>query len=82
MFVRHGLNALYSDLNVVLNKVKVEGAGSDPPATVLDSEAQPGSDPNTRGGKAKGLKRDKRLFIGLTVHGIATVTGQPGELTV
>ncbi|KAF8218303.1 hypothetical protein K438DRAFT_1474311, partial [Mycena galopus ATCC 62051] len=67
-FVRHTLNALYSDLKVVLNKVSIET-----PPPVGDPEL-----PLKTGRKS----REKSLFVGLTATGIARVSGAAGEWEV
>ncbi|KAJ8082477.1 hypothetical protein AAF712_001593 [Marasmius tenuissimus] len=75
-FVRHTLNALYSDLQVTIHKVSVNtpksgdtghDAGTSSPTTTQNS-----------------LKRDreKSLFLGLRVNGTARVSGSLGEWEV
>ncbi|KAJ7621105.1 hypothetical protein FB45DRAFT_928392 [Roridomyces roridus] len=66
VFVRHTLNALYSDLKVVLNKVSVNTHG--------ESDLQML--------KPRRKSRDKSLFVGLGVSGIARVSGAPGDWEV
>ncbi|KAJ7231291.1 hypothetical protein B0H12DRAFT_970308, partial [Mycena haematopus] len=68
VFVRHTLNALYSDLKVVLNKVVVQT-----PPLVGDAELQL---------KTRRKSREKSLFVGLTATGIARVSGATGEWEV
>lgn len=68
VFVRHTLNALYSDLKVVLNKVAVNT-----PPPVGDLDLQP---------KARRKSREKSLFVGLSATGIARVSGAAGEWEV
>lgn len=68
VFVRHTLNALYSDLRVVLNKVSVET-----PRSGGDPELQP---------KTRRKSREKSLFVGLTATGVARVSGAAGEWEV
>ncbi|KAJ7318126.1 hypothetical protein DFH08DRAFT_754994 [Mycena albidolilacea] len=68
VFVRHTLNALYSDLKVVLNKVSVET-----PRPSGDPELQP---------KTRRKSREKSLFVGLTATGVARVSGAAGEWEV
>ncbi|KAK7053827.1 hypothetical protein R3P38DRAFT_2683105 [Favolaschia claudopus] len=69
-FVRHTLNALYSDLKVVLNKVAVETpkspAAGDPQLPL----------------KPRPKSREKSLFVGLTATGLARVSGAAGEWEV
>ncbi|KAJ7715717.1 hypothetical protein DFH07DRAFT_361329 [Mycena maculata] len=69
VFVRHTLNALYSDLRVVFNKVSV----NTPPLPVGDLDLQP---------KARRKSREKSLFVGLSATGIARVSGAAGEWEV
>ncbi|KAF7368949.1 hypothetical protein MVEN_00221100 [Mycena venus] len=69
VFVRHTLNALYSDLKVVLNKVSVETPR--PPVGDADLEL-----------KTRRKSREKSLFVGLTATGIARVSGAAGEWEV
>jgi hypothetical protein len=69
VFVRHTLNALYSDLKVVLNKVSV----TTPPSPNNDSIDISG---------ARRKSRDKSLFVGLTATGVARVSGGQGEWEV
>lgn len=69
VFVRHTLNALYSDLKVVLNKVSV----TTPPSPNSDSIDISG---------ARRKSRDKSLFVGLTATGVARVSGGQGEWEV
>ncbi|KAJ6460928.1 hypothetical protein C8R45DRAFT_535273 [Mycena sanguinolenta] len=66
VFVRHTLNALYSDLKIVLNKVSVQT-----PPLVGDPEL-----------KTRRKSREKSLFVGLTATGIARVSGAAGEWEV
>ncbi|GJE92326.1 hypothetical protein PsYK624_084800 [Phanerochaete sordida] len=75
IFVRHTLNALYTDLAVTLQRVRVHGSqesGSLPPG------APPATRPKREGRRA----RDKRVSIGLTVNGIGRVSGAPTEWQV
>ncbi|KAJ7139038.1 hypothetical protein C8R44DRAFT_763730 [Mycena epipterygia] len=69
VFVRHTLNALYSDLKVVLNKVSVHT----PPSVGGESDLDP---------KARRKIREKSLFVGLSATGIARVSGSAGEWEV
>ncbi|KAF8874430.1 hypothetical protein BD779DRAFT_1566768 [Infundibulicybe gibba] len=77
-FVRHTLNALYSDLRVVLRRVAVNGPGS-PQGRAATSEI----DEPALGHASGGMKiREKSLFVGLSVTGVARVSGSPGEWQV
>ncbi|KAJ7653286.1 hypothetical protein DFH06DRAFT_1282556 [Mycena polygramma] len=67
VFVRHTLNALYSDLKVTLNKVTV-------------NNLPPGGDAAVQQQRRK--NRDKSLFVGLSATGVARVSGAVGEWEV
>ena len=73
MFVRHTLNALYSNVEVTMNKVVVNTPGSSQPSSVM-------ADSEVRGPVPK--SREKSLFVGLTVNGTSRVSGAPGEWEV
>ncbi|KAJ7148647.1 hypothetical protein C8R43DRAFT_925407 [Mycena crocata] len=66
VFVRHTLNALYSDLTVVLNKVSVDT----PPLTGGELDLP------------RRKSREKSFFVGLSATGIARVSGTAGEWEV
>ncbi|EDR06200.1 uncharacterized protein LACBIDRAFT_300437 [Laccaria bicolor S238N-H82] len=72
-FVRHTMNALYSDLSVTLTKVAVN-APSPPTTKSLGGSAEIGTT------KKKG--REKSLLVRQNVTGIARVSGKPGEWMV
>lgn len=74
-FVRHTLNALYTDLHVELRRVRVHGPRTGTPA--------PGPDPGPTWSDADNRRprrttRDKSLFVGLAVSGVARVSGARG----
>ncbi|KAH9949738.1 hypothetical protein B0H21DRAFT_88273 [Amylocystis lapponica] len=71
-FVRHTLNALYTDLHVVLRRVRVHGP---PAAGAGPSPGLAGVDPPR--GKHRSM-REKSLFVGLAVEGVARVSGVRG----
>lgn len=77
VFVRHTLNALYSDLHVELRRVSLRPQGSSPnlPTSTGAGELQEGA-----GKKRK--NREKSLDIGLVVTGTARVSGSPGQWEV
>lgn len=77
IFVRHTLNALYSDLIVVPRKFVVLAPGTSPP-----SGSAPGSSTPAIERSKKGKSREKSLFVGLNVTGTARVSGGPGEWEV
>lgn len=83
VFVRHSLNALYSDLNVVLRKVTVQK-----PVSPSTSGSGLTGGTGTSGGESLTEKsgrrksREKSLFVGLTVTGTARVSGGLGEWEV
>ncbi|KAF9462509.1 CHAT domain-containing protein [Collybia nuda] len=84
VFIRHTLNALYSNLNVTLQKLIVKTPGSHPP-TDIDSKASTSqeSEPQLHRHKyKKRLSREKSLLIKLCVTGTARVTKAPGEWEV
>ncbi|KAI0764626.1 hypothetical protein C8Q74DRAFT_1282998 [Fomes fomentarius] len=76
-FVRHTLNALYTDLRVELQRVRVHG-----PRSSSTSGLRPDSDPNQpeetqRSNKTRSI-REKSLFIGLRVVGVNRVSKADG----
>ena len=71
------MNALYSDLSVVLTKVIVNVPS--PPTTTtksLGGSAEMGTAKKVR------LRREKSLLVRQNVTGIARVSGKPGEWIV
>ena len=71
------MNALYSDLSVVLTKVVVNVPS--PPTTTtksLGGSAEMGTAKKVR------LRREKSLLVRQNVSGIARVSGKPGEWMV
>ncbi|TFK61867.1 hypothetical protein BDN72DRAFT_849299 [Pluteus cervinus] len=96
VFVRHTMNALYSDLHVVLRRVIVNtptsssgpssrpGSASSPPQAPLPLPSSE-DDANLGGAsykKKSRINREKNLFISLTVAGNARLGGSPGEWEV
>ncbi|KAG9219928.1 hypothetical protein CCMSSC00406_0009531 [Pleurotus cornucopiae] len=75
VFIRHTLNALYSDTQVILRKVVVQTPGSRKFLVGGEIENSTTLDSNRR-------NREKSLFIGLTVNGVARVSGGLGEWNV
>ncbi|KAH9829039.1 uncharacterized protein C8Q71DRAFT_863591 [Rhodofomes roseus] len=69
-FVRHTLNALYTDLTVRTTRVRVLGPRSSP--------GSPDQDGPPRAPHKQRSSREKSLFLGLSVSGIARVSGQRG----
>lgn len=85
VFIRHTLNALYSNLNVTLQKLIVNTPGSSQSSTDVDSESSAPPHPEAESYKSKSGKRvsrDKSLLIKFYVTGNARVTGSPGEWEV
>jgi len=83
-FVRHTLNALYSDISVVLRKVIVNTPRSRHPLSTHTGSSQP-SEPEHDKHTSRSLKRksrEKSLFIGLCVTGTGRVSGGRGEWEV
>jgi len=70
VFVRHTLNAVYADLQVELHRVDVQ---------TPSSRVTKATERMEMGGK---LSREKSVFIGLCVRGIARVSGGVGEWEV
>ncbi|KAH7890357.1 hypothetical protein F5I97DRAFT_1799513 [Phlebopus sp. FC_14] len=70
VFIRHTMKTVYSDLRVELRKCTVQSASS--------PSLHPSSGSITR----SNYKRDKSLFIGLSVYGTARVSGGLGEWQV
>ncbi|KAL4258545.1 hypothetical protein AB1N83_011315 [Pleurotus pulmonarius] len=75
VFIRHTLNALYSDTQVILRKVVVQTPGS-------HKFLVGGENENSTTHDTSGRNREKSLFIGLTVNGVARVSGGVGEWNV
>jgi hypothetical protein len=80
-FVRHTLNALYSDINIVLRKVVVNTPGSRKPMSLHTEALQSDRDHHTSKSSLK-KNREKSLFIGLCVTGTGRVSGGRGEWEV
>ncbi|TFK34705.1 hypothetical protein BDQ12DRAFT_362618 [Crucibulum laeve] len=76
-FVRHTMNALYSDLQVVTTKVVVNTSPRTP-----STSSSPSSSSECSDSKKRKLNRDKTLFIRLNVTGTARVSGSAGEWEV
>jgi hypothetical protein len=68
------MNALYSDLTVVLTKVVVNAPS--PPTKSLGGSTEIGTKKKVR------LGREKSLLVRQNVAGIARVSGKPGEWMV
>ncbi|TBU40989.1 hypothetical protein BD309DRAFT_926148 [Dichomitus squalens] len=79
VFVRHTLSALYTDLRVELQRVRVHGprSSSGPP---LDSSANPNAPGDIHRSQQSKTRsnREKSLFVGLMVHGINRVSKAEG----
>ena len=69
------MNALYSDLSVVLTKVVVN-ASSPPTTKSLERSAEIGMTEKVK------LSREKSLLVWQNITGIARVSGKPGEWMV
>ena len=69
MFIRHTLNALYSDLSVDVRKLSVN------PSRSSRVPHTPPSGPEQDSARIRALRREKSLFVGFTVSGSARVTG-------
>jgi hypothetical protein len=81
VFVRHTLNALYSDLRVELRKVLVNTPPPHPsPAGLLTPQGT--ADSGQGDSKKLLVRRQKSVFIGLCVQGIARVSGGSGQWEV
>ena len=72
VFVRHTLNALYANPHVELRRVDVQTPLSKTHAHREISKAE----------NRAGTQRDKSVFIGLCVRGIARVSRAPAEWEV
>ncbi|KAF9261110.1 hypothetical protein L218DRAFT_870659 [Marasmius fiardii PR-910] len=75
-FVRHTLNALYSNLSVVLHKVSLNTPKSSHPSHQEESSSFPPDNTVYR------KNREKSLFVGLRVTGTSRVSGSLGEWEV
>lgn len=73
VFVRHTFNVLYTDVQVAMNRVAVNDPTTGLPYT------PPSHFPAERAARKR---REKSLFVGLTVHGKSRMTGTPGEWEV
>jgi len=90
VFVRHTLNALYSDLHVEIKRVRSPSSSQSgemlPSALGGEEQSQSGKDQGVgeEENKKKSMKknRDMSIFIGLCVRGTARVSGAIGEWDV
>ncbi|PCH41940.1 hypothetical protein WOLCODRAFT_71796 [Wolfiporia cocos MD-104 SS10] len=71
-FIRHTLNALYTDLHVELRRVRVHGSR---PSSGMYEGAGP---LQTQSARKQRSIREKSLFLGLAVSGVARVSGARG----
>ncbi|KZT00337.1 uncharacterized protein LAESUDRAFT_709012 [Laetiporus sulphureus 93-53] len=76
--VRHMLKTLYTDLHVELRQVRVQGPKNGSPNA--SAPVPPGTAPSETE-KPRSL-REKSLFVGLAVSGVARVSGARGGWTV
>jgi hypothetical protein len=84
-FVRHSLNALYSNLQVTLRKVTVQNSGAYPSISRLGLTGGTGASEEeslTDHKSARGKSREKSLSVALAVTGTARVSGAIGEWEV
>ena len=70
------MNALYSDLAVVLAKVVVNAPSPPPTTKSLRGSAEMGTTKRVK------LSREKSLLVRQNITGIARVSGKPGEWMV
>jgi hypothetical protein len=77
VFIRHTMNAIYSDLDVEMTKVVVDGSSS-----ALTSSSGVGWKEGVDGSKERRHRREKSLYIGLRVIGKTRVSGSTGEWDV
>lgn len=88
VFIRHTLNALYSDLQVELRRVTVQTPKSPRPLSSSfpsddgESGEESGNENEAGSEMARRKSREKSLFVGLNVKGIARVSGSLGEWDV
>jgi len=80
VFVRHTMRTLYRDLSVEMKRISVNSSSSGSP---LSSSPLPvGRETTEEGQKPDALKarhrREKSVFMALTVTGISRVSGLPG----
>ncbi|OCH83832.1 hypothetical protein OBBRIDRAFT_799584 [Obba rivulosa] len=84
VFVRHTLNALYTDLRVTLRRVRVHGprTGTNGSSLAGGPASLPGLSDQSPGpegaARARRSVREKSLFVGLDVSGVARVSGERG----
>ncbi|KAI0759403.1 hypothetical protein BD413DRAFT_651330 [Trametes elegans] len=71
VILRHTLNALYTDLRVELQRVRVHGPRSSS-SSGLSADSPPGSQQQEKH-KTRSI-REKSLFVGIAVHGINRVS--------
>ncbi|KAI0368508.1 hypothetical protein BV20DRAFT_922607, partial [Pilatotrama ljubarskyi] len=76
VILRHTLNALYTDLRVELQRVRVHGPRSSSSSS-LSADSPPGPQGRPQQAKTRSL-REKSLFIGVVVHGINRVSKAEG----
>ncbi|KAH9896554.1 hypothetical protein C8Q73DRAFT_686029 [Cubamyces lactineus] len=79
VILRHTLNALYTDLRVELQRVRVHGPRSSSTSGLSTGSSDPTEDrsPSKQHAKTRSI-REKSLFVGLTVHGINRVSKAEG----
>ena len=82
VFVRHTLNALYSDISVVLRKVVVNTPRSRKTSSESSQPTESEHENHTSRSPVKKKGREKSLFIGLCVTGTGRVSGGRGEWEV
>ncbi|TFK97741.1 hypothetical protein BDV98DRAFT_535087 [Pterulicium gracile] len=68
-FIRHTLNALYSDLSITLSKLSSPPSASSPSSTSRDSGP----------GKQKKISRDKSVILSMTVLGTSRMSGSKAQ---
>jgi hypothetical protein len=76
VFIRHTLNALYSDMSVTLSKMtSTPSSGSSKPSYSGHTEPGATQDSST----PKGIKRDKSVVLSMSVVGMSRVSGTKGQ---
>ncbi|KAI0325553.1 hypothetical protein GY45DRAFT_1330096 [Cubamyces sp. BRFM 1775] len=79
VILRHTLNALYTDLRVELQRVRVHGPRSSSTSGLSTGTSGPSEDRPSSEQQAKTRSiREKSLFVGLVVHGINRVSKAEG----
>lgn len=66
VFVRHTLNALYTDLTVTIHKVHVRNGGGDTPFTPSVTAPAPNETP-----RSSPSHRERAITIGILVSGLS-----------